>query len=811
MSDRNRDKNSHLFIQSPKLRYGRFLSYWLILISCTVAHPASGQSSDWTAHTSFRHVQAVESKSGQIWVATRGGIFNYIEETGELRQMTAVDGLHSVEVRALAIDDRRGVVWVGYTDGVLDRITVETDEVTTFRDIERAQQFSSRGIKRIIVRGDSIFVATEFGIVVFDPVQSEVRDSYTRLGDITAATPVFDITFGPDESGQMLIWAATMDGVAHAPLSGTNLQDPSSWGVSRAGLADPAREIRSLAFFNGQLYAGTAEDVYRRSETDTFSKLFVSSEASGNVTDLVVTADRLIGVDRFRFILVEQDGSKSIGVVSRYQEEGVYQALTGIASGMDGTYWMGDAESGLIAIAAPAAGQSPVTPLFEPIVPSGPYDTQFSDLDVDGDGNLWAGGVATSTSGFHRLGVDGEWTTYSGTAFPELVGRNRFTRIHVDAAGSAWAASEGDGLASVDVDGTVSVYDQTNSSLLEAEANFVIVGGVGSDSDDAVWVTTRNTSLPLHVRTKDGSWQGFGPSIGDGLTSRSTAYDRLYVDSFDQKWIVVRNENDLKLTRGLLVLDTGSTSSQQDDVFQFYGEEGGGGQGLPSVTVTHVTEDRDGLIWVATEGGPAYFVNTGIVASDPSARAIWPQWADRSLGTFMLFGLRINFIAVDPANRLWFATNEGAWLVQSVEGGYELVHHFTIENSPLFSNVVMSVAVDDRSGKVYFSTDRGLISFDGDAVAPATETRDLFIYPNPARLSDLTSPSIFIEGLVDETEIRILTASGSLVRRLSARGGRIRWDARDESGRLVSSGVYLVVAVGGGDQGTAYGKVAIIR
>ena len=123
----------------------------------------------------------------------------------------------------------------------------------------------------------------------------------------------------------------------------------------------------------------------------------------------------------------------------------------------------------------------------------------------------------------------------------------------------------------------------------------------------------------------------------------------------------------------------------------------------------------------------------------------------------------------------------------------------------------MSVAVDARSGRVYFSTDRGLIAYDGDAIAPSTESRDLFVYPNPARLSEMSTPNIFIEGLVEETEIRILTAAGSLVRRLSARGGRVRWDAKDETGRFVSSGVYLVIAVGSNGEGAAYGKIAVIR
>ena len=252
-------------------------------------------------------------------------------------------------------------------------------------------------------------------------------------------------------------------------------------------------------------------------------------------------------------------------------------------------------------------------------------------------------------------------------------------------------------------------------------------------------------------------------------------------------------------------------ANESDDTFQFYNTKGAAGVGLPAVEVNTVAEDKDGLVWIGTDSGPAFFVNTGIVSRDASAVPIWPQWADRSNGTFMLFGLKINDIAVDPAGRIWFATSEGAWLVEAVEGGFATALHFTSENSPIFSDEVLGVAVDDTSGRVYFSTDKGLVSYMSDAVAPSEKITELKVFPNPVRLSDGSSPQIFIEGLVAATSVRIVTSAGSLVRRLDSRGGRLSWDGRDETGSLVSSGIYLIIAVGQNDEGAAYGKIAVIR
>lgn len=784
------------------LLFGPFAQALLLLSVLLVHQTAHAQVEGWTSHTSMRQIRAIDASKTHIWSATSGGVFSYDIDTGEIAVFTVVDGLHNVDVRTIGVDPARESVWIGYGDGVFDRIHVPSREITSFRDIERATQFASRGINRIVIHNDSLLFATQFGIVVFDPARSEVRDAYTRLGDNPPATDIFDVVIGPDESGVTHMWAATVDGVARAPLNTVNLQDPTSWTVERSGFLPESETVFSLAVFDGSLFAGTESDAYRRNSDGSYLPLSVTSRA---VTDFNVSTDIMLGVERFRLLLFEPGGNyRSVGVDG-------FQDPVGVVADSDVGFWFGDATRGLASIPRPELINSLIEAQFT-VIPSGPFDGLFSDLDVDSDGNIWAGGVAGSATGFYELSKEGEWKTYSSVFFPELDGKNRFKRIHVDNLGTAWAGSEGSGVASASPDGELQVYDRDNSSLLPAVGDdFIIVGGIGSSKNGTVWITTRGTSSPFHARMPDGTWLGFGPYVGTGLTTRSTAYGQVFVDSFDQKWILVRDENNFQKTRGLLVVDTGVTDSQQDDIFQFFGEKGGAGQGLPSRTVLSVTEDRDGLVWLGTDSGPAYFVNSGIVAADPSARAIWPQWADRSQGTFMLFGLRINDVAVDPANQLWFATDDGAWLIRAIEGGYETVHHFTADNSPLFSDEVLSVVVAGDTGEVYFSTSLGLVSYAGDATTPSPKVKDLFVYPNPARFSASSAPDIFIEGLVEETDIRILTATGSLVRKLTARGGRARWDGRDETGSLVSSGVYLVVAVGSQGNGTAHGKVAVIR
>ncbi len=758
---------------------------------------------EWVAHTSFTEATDLVVAGDRVWVATSGGIYSINPTVGDFSRLTVVDGLSNVGASALDADTQRGYIWVGYDDGLLDRVDGQSNTVRTFRDIARAEQYPSRGISRIRSVGDSLLVATQFGVVVFDPVRNEVRDSYDRFGGMSVGQPVHDVLVESTLFGQSVVWIATDEGIAHAPLDGRNLKDPASWQVEQVGSGFERREALSLGVLDGRLYVGTDEGIWERSSANAFGDLGVTNRP---VTRLESGNGFLAGSATFTVAFIRSGGSPSAHNVEGF----------GFPVAIDVTttdeLWIADEKEGVGVLSLPDPSQGPIV-LSNQWLPEGPADGTFSQVSVSGDGDIWLSGVNEAGTGFYRLGTDGQWTTFSSSRTPALSGKGAFVHIHAGSDGSGWAGSEGGGVAHVDPAGDVTLYGTDNSSLLPASGtgDFVVVGGVHEDRLGNMWVTTRASSRPLHVRTAAGDWTAFGPKIGQGLLSSSTAYGRIFIDSFDQKWVIIRRETNFQQKKGLMVLETGIPDNASDDEFRYFDTQGAAGQGLPSVSVNAVAEDRDGLVWVGTDSGPAFFINTGIVARDASAIPIWPQWADRSLGTFVLFGLTVNDIAVDPAGRIWFATNNGAWLIESVEGGYDLVHHFTAENSPLFSDEVLSVDVNGASGDVFFSTDRGLVSYASDAIAPQQEAGDLIVFPNPIRISDQQNPSVYVEGLVPATDIRIVTVAGNLVRRMEARGGRTRWDLRDEYGDLVDSGVYLVIAVGRNDEGTSVGKVIVIR
>lgn len=237
------------------------------------------------------------------------------------------------------------------------------------------------------------------------------------------------------------------------------------------------------------------------------------------------------------------------------------------------------------------------------------------------------------------------------------------------------------------------------------------------------------------------------------------------------------------------------------------------GEGINATYVRCIAEDHDGNIWVGTNIGPFYLTQSQINQTEAPyvlTQFIVPRNDGTNYGDYLLNGLDITAIAIDGAGRKWFGTgSNGVYLIS--EDNTEQLQHFTSENSPLLSDIIQSIAIDDETGEVYIGTDQGLCSYTSDATAPAAEmTKDnVYAYPNPVR-PDYTGP-ITIVGLTYDADVKITTVNGTLVAEGRSTGGSFQWDGCDMNGRRVASGVYMVqTATSTGDKGTVC-KIAVVN
>jgi len=271
----------------------------------------------------------------------------------------------------------------------------------------------------------------------------------------------------------------------------------------------------------------------------------------------------------------------------------------------------------------------------------------------------------------------------------------------------------------------------------------------------------------------------------------------LDVDPYDTKWY----NSDDALKRGLYYFNEMKTYDDPSDDRSGYITSA---DGLNSNDIRSIVVDRRGDVWIGTGLGVNVISQTNTITSSATN--------DPSLRMSSIFTLRqqsINDIAVDPLNQKWIATNQGLLLVNS--DGSRLLAAYDSKNSPIFSDRIISVAIDENAGIVYVGTDKGLTSFETPFTKPKEVFDELFIYPNPFVVTD-GSNLLTIDGLVRDSDIKILTIDGKLVAEFSSPGGRTAfWDGRDVNGNLINSGIYILIAIDSGGNNTITGKVAVFR
>jgi hypothetical protein len=166
----------------------------------------------------------------------------------------------------------------------------------------------------------------------------------------------------------------------------------------------------------------------------------------------------------------------------------------------------------------------------------------------------------------------------------------------------------------------------------------------------------------------------------------------------------------------------------------------------------------------------------------------------------------VTCIAVDGQNRKWIGTRNGVFLMS--EDGTEQLAAYDKENSPLFSNNIISLAIDGSTGEVFISTDLGLISFMSDATDPGETCEAPEVFPNPYDVK--SGEQVSIRGLAENTTVRISTETGLLVKELKALGGQAVWDGKDARGDQVYPGVYLIMAADTENQNACIAKLAVL-
>lgn len=759
----------------------------LILLLFTVKLFAQAAVGQWTDYLSFASAEKVAQAGDKIFCITTGGLFSYDRTDNSIQKLNQINGLSDVNPTTLAYGEEADVVIVGYENSNLDLIT--KDDVYNISAIKRKQIQGDKKIYNILVVGQTAYLSCGFGIVAVNLKKHEIKDTY-YIGDNGSPVVVLDMTY----DGTYL-YAATNEGIYRADINAANLQDFHNWEKLES-IPHASERFDQIAFFNGKIFASyNYQIVNNNGDLEDRSKLYVESN---NEWDLYLSDDL--------YIKGMQVCNNQL-VVSRGSEVDVYDAVNQLMNKINsysfvnynpsifdvkdaiidenGILWLADVNNGLI---RESEGND------ELAIPIGPPNNKIFSMVSNGN-DLWvtAGGRDllwnnVFTAPQFELYRDGSWTEFSYRNYEEMRGFHDIVNLTVDPQDPdhVFAGSWGAGVLEFQGNQFVTRYNQynTNNSLQSArpndkDPNYVRIGGMAFDSQNNLWVTNSIVDKPLSVRHPDGSWEAFslrGISADDDVGS-------IVISHNDDQWIVIpKNGN-------LYVRKSDGTDGRHLSVVAYFnnGEEE---IKTPMSDVYSIAVDLNGAIWVGTSVGVAVYFNPEEIWNNSTFYASQPG-VDLNDGIYhpLLQKETVTAIAVDGANRKWIGTaSSGVYLI-SADGQKELAN-FNESNSPLLSNTVNSIAINDNSGEIFFGTTNGIISYRGQATKGKDTYADVYAFPNPVR--EDYDGDIIITGLVADTDVKITDISGNLVYKTTSLGGQAVWDGKNLNGNRVSTGVYMV-------------------
>lgn len=742
---------------------------WSGAILSFLSSTVFGGVGEWKNHTDMKGVQSIAVGKNALWAATRGGLFRFNLSDSSFTTFTNSEGLTSNLLTAVLVDDA-GKVWVGASNGAIDIYDPAKQTWQYIQDVLLSDK-TRKGITGFYQLGDSIYVTSDFGVSLFLRSRFEFRETYSKFGSFPSSIRVNSLTIAGGR-----IWVATSSGVASADLKNLNLSAPTAWTTATAADGLPSSRANALAYFNGTIYVGTDAGLARQGQS---SWQLVAALGARQITRLALIGSRLY--------VAGTTGVYSVGIDGGVTSVGpnLLATINDIANDGSGNVVLGVDKNGLAFLRGSAWS-------FK--FPNGPASNLFISLKVDTAGVLWAAsGINGRGTGFYSFDVSTpagkQWISYDVSTNPELK-FNDYYKVSLTTNNTKWVSSYGKGVARVDKKSAITVFDQNNSCLIgiSNSPTFVVIGDVVPDRRGNTWMTVRSAANGnvLAVYRSDSTWF----CLRNGLNPSITLLTSMAIDLFDTKWIVSEDPTQ----RGLIYMtDGGTLTNFNDDVWNILTDA----DGLSSKNITRVIVDQDGEVWVGTDLGMNIILN-------PRS----PKGNIRRV--FIAREQYVNDIAVDPLGNKWIGTKEGVFVLSP--DGTALLAQYTVANTQgkLIDNDVRAVAFDEKRGIAYFGTENGLSSLTTTSVAPLVSFEELSVSPNPFRLP--STRLLQIDGLVRDSNIKILTIDGRLVREFPAPGGRIAfWDGRNETGTLVSSGIYIIVAFSENGEQVTKGKVAVLK
>lgn len=724
---------------------------------------------EWRQHLPWQRSTYVTQSDSKVYFASEWAVVEIDKADRSQRFLTKVEGLSDVGMRLIRYSKAADILILAYTNSNLDLYYPADGQVVNLPFIKKNINIAGdKQINDVAFEGKAAYLASDFGVLKLNLERAEVE--YTVFTDV--AVKSFGVFNGN-------LYAGTAEGVYRIASDDINPEDFSRWQMLGPADGFPAGiSVNAMTVWNGQLYLGIGNTLYSYDGTNvsivaqnpTRDVFYLTSEGPG----LMISWKQGIGSVEY----MEPSGA-------RYEIQdpcGAAIPQYGIEDG-EKKFWIADGNDQY-------RYYDHNTGQCEKFTYNSPYLEHSTEIAIAHNKVYVAtpGALPDLTPLYRDWGVyifsEGQWDRFYGESNPELASEFGYAALwrvvsHPE-EDKFYAGSFVGGLVEATAPGAPTKRFTKSNSILQsagaAGADRTAIGGMAFDQDDNLWICNYSAGSPIAVLKADGTLRNFSASPANNLL-------QVVVDNSGYKWFVIG------FNGGVLVYDSGADiDNPADDRYRIINAAN---SALPTNSVTTIAVDLEGDVWVGTQQGAVSFECGSNVFDASNCTGRRRIVNVEGFNAYLLETEEVRTIAIDGANRKWFGTTNGVFVQSSDALTQEA--HFTSTNSPLFDDAITDIAINQETGEVWIGTEKGIVSLRAEATEGGRiNSTAAYAYPNPVR-PDYDGP-IAIYGLARDANVKITDVAGNLVYEGKALGGQAVWDGRDYLGRRAASGVYLVFA-----------------
>ena len=763
----------------------KFLSLFLILIYTLLS--AQSNKARWQDLFSYNNVILIEEIEGELYCGTENGIFVYHPDQDEFLKLNKTNVLNQVGISSFEYNPSTKDLFIGYDNGSIDIYNIESKKTKIVLDIPWNRYNGDKKINDILIKKDIALIAGSFGVVSYD-IKSNQFIETTFFSENGQYKEVKELALLNN-----ILYALNNEKLYSISLSsnGTNSPDFQKWTKTILGNEN---NFSNIAIVGSDIYVSNPNKIIKIN-----TNLQIQEVAKDlNIRDIKSLDNKLIIIENNQIKSLNPSDTKYLNIKNNQNE----RVLLNTAIFYKDNFYGGSQNYGLVKFVDNSIG-SQFDEEKDKIAPDGPFNNQSYSVTAKNQ-KVWI--TIGGTDGFAKpLELDAvlyhfdsyKWKNYTNNelsnsmdAIGTVVNPKDENEIYVTTFSGGKKFEHGILKYNKNVDQFETIsnrllkyrrfYGGTFDELGNAYFAQSFVDGIAGQKDYNV--------TNLLVKSSTNQWSNYIIDNGDPAVALNpiVGYKNIYMPQARTGGLIIFNKSN---PNEKLILKNANAS-------------------LPTNDIRTVALDSNNVLWIGSSQGLVVLRDAENIFQTNSYQTEPIIITQNGIPEALLTSIRINSIKVDKANRKWIATNSsGVYYVS--DNGSQTINHFTSKNSPLPSDIVYDIAIDDTTGKVYFATEKGVVSFGGDVQEIGGNFNKAMVYPNPVRPG--FNGNVTIKNLPERASVKITDIVGNLLFEAKASGGIVEWDTKNNKGKYVASGVYLVLMTNTDGTETKTLKIAVVR